>query len=145
MARSRLEGFARHMAALHLPQGFVAVEDAPTNYYDLRQAFLKEVPLPVYAGASDDTIYTTRQGNYAFRAWHDALHVRMYRGFSLPDELAVASEHVRAVSAEFGYDSLEATIMAIDTAGQALRWAADREHVPHQLNFVRHQLGMELV
>lgn len=144
-ARCNLGSFVRRMAALHLPQGFIAVEDAPSSYPALRQVYYTEEPLPVYAGESDNTIYLSQRDNYAFRAWHDALHVRMYRDFTLPDELVVAAEHINAVSLEFGYDSPEATIMAIDTAGQALRWAANREHVPHQLNFVRHQLGMELV
>lgn len=44
------------------------------------------VALPVYGGASDQTIYTSEAANHAFRYWHDMGHIQFHLSFTPSDE-----------------------------------------------------------
>ena len=52
-------------------------------------------PMPVWEGASEDTIWGCPGDNHAFRAWHDRAHVRCRGDFDAPGE--VATLHVQEV------------------------------------------------
>jgi hypothetical protein len=98
-------------------------EDAPDTLQSIREAFLKSrndrSGFPVYAGASDKTIYLSPEGNWAFRFWHDILHVIHASNTTFEDEVKLGWLHVQAVEKEFGKGSLEARIMGWDTVGQS--------------------------
>lgn len=149
LARSRLGQLVQEEAAqlrADLGLGFVAVDAAPSTLQELSHQWqrcrLDKVPFPVWAGASDNTIYLRRVANHAFRFWHDHIHVTRGLGMSLVDELSASVVHVQHVARFFGKDSPEAALMAVDTAGQALYYMADGEHVPNQLNFARAHFGL---
>lgn len=149
-ARQNLTALVLDIATrLEDTQGFTwdAVDAAPQTYEELtdaaRHSYAEGVPLPVWSGASTDTIYLTAAANYAFRFWHDILHVCHYKDFSVAGELHIASLHVYAVAAEFGEGSLEAKLMALDTAGQVLYHMVEGGHVDNQLAYVRRVLDLE--
>lgn len=50
--------------------------DAPGSFDLLRHARAVRLILPVFDGASEHTIYRDPKVNHAFRAWHDACHLR---------------------------------------------------------------------
>lgn len=53
--------------------------------------------LVVWSGASDNTIYGDRAINWAFRAWHDSLHLKLNAPFTLDGEKLVALEQIRLI------------------------------------------------
>lgn len=93
-------------------------------------------PFKVYSGASDRTIYDSPHVNWAFRFWHDYLHVFGNRGMNFYDEAVIAKTHIEAVAAEFGESSLEAKIIEADTYGQAVWYAVNGSYVEDQREFV---------
>lgn len=84
------------LAARHWPNGWKAsardtqpavtrwmsVGWQPDNWRGVR-------PFPVWAGASDRTIFGAPAVNHAFRAWHDAWHLRLRAPFTFAGEIAV--------------------------------------------------------
>jgi hypothetical protein len=64
--------------------------------------------LVVWAGASDNTIYGDRAVNWAFRAWHDSLHLKLGADFSETGERLVALEQARLI----GSDTMGHILMA---------------------------------
>lgn len=53
--------------------------------------------LVVWFGASEDTIYGNASVNWAFRAWHDSLHLKLGAPFTFEGEKLVALEQARLV------------------------------------------------
>ena len=149
LARSRLSLIVQEKAA-SLCHGhritYAAVETAPETLPGLnaawREARRTGLPFPVWAGASENTIYLRPEDNHAFRFWHDSMHVRYLLDTSLADELRVAQYHVDFVAGLYGKDSPEAALMAVDTAGQALYYMVHGEHVPNQLQYARAHFGL---
>lgn len=117
--------------------------DAPTNLQEMQMAYRKclidkRVPFPIWDGASDKTMYMTAADNYAFRFWHDILHLALYAETILADELELGHIHVGCVMAEFGMYSLEAAMMRADTIGQSEYAAKNNGNFPDdQLTFVK--------
>jgi hypothetical protein len=85
---------ALNQKLLDLAPAYSVAEDAPSTYEVLRA---RTSSLVVYSGASDNTIYGDPRVNYAFRAWHDSLHIRLQAGFSVKDEIRVAIESARVL------------------------------------------------
>lgn len=149
LARQRLSALVALEAKLLCREfcvGYVATDAAPATLDDCavswNHARLIGTPFPVWAGASDNTIYMSPADNHAFRFWHDYLHVSCGLGMSLADELTVANLHIEHVASRWGKDSPEAALMAVDTAGQALYYMVHGEHVPNQLGFARAHFGL---
>jgi hypothetical protein len=95
--------------------------------------------MPVYDGGSDKTIYSHARYNYAFRAWHDKVHLELDAGFGKLDEIRVCNEQVRQARARFVMLALsEEDIRAViaDVAGQVLYYYKHGEFVKDQALFV---------
>lgn len=75
--------------------------------------------LPVWSGGCLNTIYPGAEGNYAFRAWHDSLHLAMGEGFDREGEHRVALAHVR-LARMHGCSELACAALWADTWGQFL-------------------------
>lgn len=125
-ARSNLHHFVLRTArnvARSVGFGYQEVDSAPETLQSIREAFLKarkdRQAFPVYAGASEKTVYLSPEGNWAFRFWHDILHVIHASDTTFEDEVKLGWLHVQAVEKEFGKGSLEARIMGWDTVGQS--------------------------
>lgn len=121
--------------------GYVDVEHAPNTYEDLQAAFnlstRTHCPFPVWAGASDKTIYLHCGANYAFRFWHDAIHAIENLNFTTDDEVKIGMMQVKEIAAYFGADSIEAKMMYADTVEQSLYASRNNgEFPPDQIAFV---------
>lgn len=126
-ARSNLTRFVIDKAArLSRDLGFsyVETEDAPETYEALMDAYQHSLkthaPMPVFSGSSENTIYTTKEGNWAFRFWHDVTHAHNQLGFTLLDEFKCSSIQAEQVSKYFGTNSLEYRLFIADTIGQSI-------------------------
>lgn len=75
--------------------------------------------IPVSNLYMDRTIYPNREGNLAFRAWHDTLHLMHWLDFSEHSELELGSMHAAALRRR---GASEDAVRAIwyDTAGQTI-------------------------
>ena len=149
-ARANLTRFVIHKAAKlsrELSFSYEDAEDAPSSDEAVAAAFENSVKthaaFPVWNGACDRTIYTNREGNLAFRFWHDMLHATQRKCMTLDDEIALGKVHIAAVQAEFGRNSVEAPMIAADTIGQSIYEHERGEFSADQLAFVRAALGVE--
>jgi len=82
------------------------------------QAYAQGLPLPIWSGASDETIWGEARFNWLFRAFHDSVHIRYGCDFTLEGELK-ASRIQAQLARDMGLDEL-AQIMVWETAGQAV-------------------------
>jgi len=92
------------IAARLFPCGFLVAEDAPQSYEELIARLNAGLPMLVYSGGSDQTIYGDPEVNYAFRAWHDWCHWRGQFDFSLAGEIATFQMQAKHLVAIFGDD-----------------------------------------
>ena len=92
LASPELCAFVRKQAPPHY-----ATADAPStwtalrNWYAVARAF-PPVNFPVFDGGCDSTIYPDAETNYAFRAWHDSIHLANGYSFNREDEIKVGLE-----------------------------------------------------
>lgn len=142
-ARTNLHHFVLKTArnvARSVGFGYEEVDNAPETLQSIREAFLKarkdRQAFPVFAGASDKTVYLSAEGNWAFRFWHDILHVIHASDTTFEDEVKLGYLHVQAVEKEFGKGSLEARIMGWDTVGQSAYHAMMGNFPEDQAGFV---------
>ncbi len=115
----------------HAPP-YIVVPDAPNTYADLKRYGIDDKGrIRVSPTNSINTIYADKQVNYAFRAWHDSLHLKYVLSFSLSDELKVAQLHQRLIIGNY-----EKALIYIDVAEQARYWYVNRKYVENQREFV---------
>jgi len=119
-----------------VPQGWRAVEDAPAEYGALRAAWRPDAPLLVYSGACERTIYAAPEVNHAFRAWHDATHVRLGADFSIAGEVRTARAQLREAAA-LGADWRTLAMLHADTIGQVQYFARFGRFLDDQRAFAR--------
>jgi hypothetical protein len=85
---------------LKLAPKFTPAIIAPDTFESLARASVGG--LVVYSGASDSTIYGDAKVNWAFRAWHDSLHLKLGADFTLIGELRVGLEQARILGGSYG-------------------------------------------
>lgn len=121
-ASADLERFILRDAPAHY-----ATESAPHTFATLRAAYAETtargLPLPVYSGGCDRTIYSSPAINHAARAWHDATHVQLAAEFTPEGELRVAIHTARRVL-ECGLSYRDAALVFADVWGQVCYAAA---------------------
>lgn len=137
IARAELASFVLAIAPPHYP-----TYNAPDNIDRLMvhakvQGISKARPLPVWSGASENTIYPSPRGNYAFRAWHDLTHIKLAAGFDEEGERRVAVEH-QMEAANKGLSYRARVLLWIDTWEQFV-WGRENDgaFVEDQLAFAR--------
>jgi hypothetical protein len=131
-----LDYIALTAARRYCPQGWRPAQDAPSEYAALCAAWRLDVALPVYSGACERTIYAAPEVNHAFRAWHDATHVRLGADFSIAGEIRTAREQLRQAAA-LGADWRTLALLHADTIGQVLYFARFGRFVHDQRAFAR--------
>lgn len=133
---AKVHGFAQAALIRNGYVGFTAREDAPGTFHDLLQTHQTRPygdKFPVYAGGSDQTIYDSPEANYAFRAWHDMLHIELNAPFSRLGEMACTI----AQCTEPSLTDDERRILWVDIMGQ-FEYEQQHGHFPiNQREFVR--------
>jgi hypothetical protein len=98
-------------------------------------ALWSQPTLVVWSGASDNTIYGDAAVNYAFRAIHDAMHLKTGLSFSPQHEIEMG----RIQASKIGSD-LIAKLFYIEIAGQAEHYLKTGQFVQDQVQFTINQL-----
>ena len=124
---------------------FIETDLAPNTFTDLMFAYKNstagKVALPVFSGASNNTIYLTPKGNWGFRFWHDLVHCSNNFDFTLQGEIKTALVQLQDITNTFGKNSLEYRVFRIDTIGQATYTNLYGKFVDNQIAFAKHYLG----
>lgn len=108
------------------------VEDvAPSTALDL---FNGPKTLVIWSGASENTIWSQKETNWAFRALHDALHIETGIGFTPQEEI-----YLGRIQASH-YEGIMADLVYIETAGQAEHYLKTGQFVENQIEFTMRQL-----
>ena len=79
----------QHIASKLCPGGYQVSDDAPDTYVKLRAHLDRTKQMKVWSGGSENTIYSDREVNWAFRAWHDWCHYNGAHPFTPEGERAV--------------------------------------------------------
>jgi hypothetical protein len=136
-ASKALEALVMNMAPRHRP-----TRCAPDSFTKLKAWEAQSVPgeaMPVYDRGCDKTIYSHPRYNYAFRAWHDRVHLDLDAGFGKMDEIRVCNEQVRQARERFvmlGLNEDDIRALTADVAGQVLYYYKYGEFVDDQSMFV---------
>ena len=114
---------------LALAPRHVAVPDAPNTWRELqRAAYDSAGRLRVFNGASSATIYASPSVNFAFRAWHDSLHLAHGLDFSRESELKIAQFHADQIQGEY-----DKRLIYADVAAQVEYYFKHGRYVPEHL------------
>ena len=121
------------LADQHCPQGWRVAEDTPAPFTleEMQDAWHNSTAFPVSADFSETSIYGSAVANVAFRAWHDALHVKHGLETKLEDELELARIHASQVE-----DEACKLLVLCDTAGQSYYEAFNGDFPTDQRKFV---------
>lgn len=112
--------------------------DAPDTWSALQNVDLTTGVLPVWDGASADSLYLSAEHNYIFRFWHDLGHLSTGLGFTPDQEAELQHEHhLPAVASLVGADTLAYRLYHADTVGQI-------DYVVRNLVFPADQLTFDL-
>lgn len=144
-ARANLEHFVVSKAsrlAKDIGFSYIESDNAPNSFEELEEAYKHSMatraPLPVYSGASDNTIYLSKEGNWSFRFWHDVIHASNGYKFTLQDEIECSAIQCEEVERYFGAHSLERKLFVADTIGQSVYAYLHNGAFPeNQLQFVK--------
>jgi len=110
-----------------------AADNAPNTWKELkawREAH-QGAPMPVYSGGCDNTIYSSKAVNHAFRAWHDQLHLDHGLSFTPDNEARVALLHMEECA-----NVADALLIFADVYGQVLYYEKHKKYVPNQRQFI---------
>lgn len=146
-ARERLSKFVRQQA-LNITRitciNYNVTKDAPDTYEGIckqfNNAFKTGFAVNIYSEASENSIYIAKHYNWDFRFWHDYLHYVNNLDLSVESEYKVGQLHVKAVSEEFGKNSLEYHLMYADTIKQTDYFKKTGGFVDNQELFARDHL-----
>jgi hypothetical protein len=125
--KTMLLSVALNQKLLDLAPRFSVSENAPNTFAELKG---RTSPLVVYSGASDCTIYGDPRINYAFRAWHDSIHLRLNAGFTVAEEIRVAEESARILGGTLG------EIIYTEIADQRIYAEITGQFVGNQVDFM---------
>lgn len=93
--------------------------------------------LIIWSGESDNTIYQDPKVNHAFRAIHDAMHLKTGLGFTPEEEIEMGRIQAAQIDSDF-----IAKLFYIEIAGQAEYYLKHGKFVEDQINFTLNQLKM---
>lgn len=128
------------MANLILPRGFDVSDDAPGTFEELQAHYDRTGRILVWSGASENTIFGDREVNYAFRAWHDANHLRFALPFTLMGEMLVADIQKGQVRKRYGdgrYTDFYNALIEMEVVGQAKAFHETGAFPEDQMAFAR--------
>lgn len=137
------------LANENMPNGWRVMPNAPYDLPALVQYYNTNGCIAVELTGSGGCTMGIPEQHYAFRAWHDLLHVQHCGDFDIPGETEMARKHQQAVYDRFGFNACTqwfAALIEIEIVAQnevnvrkgsypadprafALCWLAEREIV----------------
>jgi len=97
---------------------FVLVDDGGESAFEeVDKKWANNEPIPIWSGASDDTIWGSPLANWLFRVWHDSIHCKEGCWFGLDGEIDAAVHHMEQAR-KAGCPEL-AAVCWLEVAGQA--------------------------
>lgn len=112
-----------------------ASEDSPTTFEAVKKQANAYGIYHVFNGGSTDTIFSERKYQYAYRAWHDSLHLAMGWDFSHESELKVAKLQ-ETVAIAWGMDKQDAKMLRLDLEAHIEYVYAKGEHPVKQIELI---------
>lgn len=128
--RPETEQFLLDVAPKHF-----ASEDSPTTYETVKAQRDKYGIYHVFSGGSTDTIFTRREVQYAYRAWHDSIHMAMKLDFSKESELQVAKLQEK-IALNAGVSERDAKLLRLDLEAHIEYYYAKGQHPVRQLELI---------
>lgn len=110
------------------------MDKVPENFETLKAFVSEHGYIPVWSGSSDNTIFSSSEVNYAFRAWHDSVHLKLNVGFDLSGEIATAVEQCRT-AVQGGLTADLGRVIMIEVVEQALHFFSTGKFVENQKLF----------
>lgn len=120
------------------PRGWDVVDLAPSSLHGLTLHVRNTGKIAVWSGASENTIFACPEHNYAFRAWHDAVHYQIQQDFSMAGEAATAFAQCADLLDQYGLDEDTREFCAIilcEVIGQSAYYTLHGQFVPDQREF----------
>lgn len=123
-------------------RAFRPVLEAPETLEAVTAAWSQPGLVPVWNGASTDTLYGGAQNNYAFRAWHDTVHAFLQTPFTPDGEKVTAMYQVRQVLSCYDLGDVysrrrAARLVFEDIVGQVQHYERHKAFPVDQLAFQR--------
>lgn len=106
----------------------VSTAKAPTSLAALKAQYAERQTFAVSAEASDRTIFGDDEVNYAFRAWHDATHLRLDAEFDFTGEHLVLLAQELDVRRLYGVNLWTDWVCAILEAEIVGQFLYERDH-----------------
>ncbi len=127
-------------AILLLAPEFEARDDAPATFAELL-SIEGRARLPAWRGASDRCIYGAPEINFAFRAWHDAVHLAGRFDFSPAGERRTCQEQIRQFYYKFpAAPAAVAALLDVEINGQVEYFVRRGQFPVDQARFVAERL-----
>lgn len=117
---------------LELAPRFTLSDRAPNTFPELCAQAAGS--LVVWPGASERTIYGCPRVNWAFRAWHDLIHLQLGADFTLEGEVRVAKEQARLLGDRLG------ELVLAEVKGQAEYYQRHGYFPVDQVSFIQNYL-----
>lgn len=122
---------------------WVASNDAPNDYKSMLSSIADKGLYVVYSGASENSIFTTNEYNFKFRALHDHGHCKNNLSFSFKDEKKlglIQANELYWIALKLGYSYEIAynvfDLVHADIVGQIEFYEKTGEYVKDQKSFV---------
>lgn len=131
----------------HCPP-FCVNTDAPNTFKGLKEEYEAKPELPVYgdrANPIENTIFSSAEVYWAFRAWHDKIHVVFNLPFTMDGEFTAAGKGY-ALMREAGVDIESAQLCMLNIiTGIELYYAAKEAGLPEEYRYTRNQEAMTTI
>lgn len=110
---------------------YTVADEAPSDEKALFSRS-KAQGLVIWSGASDRTIFNDASVNWAFRALHDAFHLRVGLGFSPDQEIELGKLQAKSVTCPY-----LSAIIECEVSAQAEFYKNTGHFVPDQIAFTK--------
>lgn len=138
---NELKQFITDMAMYCIKQGYAfnVTDKAYDSFKQLKADYEVNGKLTISSTGSESAIYG-ESVNILFRFYHDVTHIKLDKGFSTQDEMAVVDSHmIDAKAYGLSYDA--SALLYADTAGQVEYYAKHKTFINDQAAFIADWLG----
>lgn len=110
---------------------------SPQTFEDVKEYFDKNGKYHVFEGGAklDETVFNTWEARWAYRAWHDSIHVQFDIPFEKKNELAVARIQ-ESIALDYGISKRDAKILRLDLEAHIHYYYTTGEHPERQVRLI---------